>query len=69
MNGNGTREEMQGIIKRIRVQATCLEGYAEQNGFSGKAPASVFHWQATHFRDLADELDRALAAHSDAEAV
>jgi len=54
-------ERVASIIDRIDVQAKCLEGYAEQSGFSGKAPASVFHWQATHFRDLAAELRAALA--------
>lgn len=55
------REAVIDIIGRIRKQADCLEGYAESHGFSGKAPASVFHWQATHFRDLAAEMERALS--------
>ena len=48
------------IIDKIDKQADCLEKYAEQDGHSGKAPASVYHWQATHFRDIADEIRRAL---------
>jgi len=58
------REAVDDIIGRIRTQADCLEGYAESHGFSGKAPASVFHWQATHFRDLAAEMERALSTLS-----
>jgi hypothetical protein len=58
------REAVDDIIVRIRKQADCLENYAESHGFSGKAPASVFHWQATHFRDLAAEMDRALSTLS-----
>jgi len=45
------------IIERMRKQADVLEEYAEQEGYSGRAPASVFHWQATHFRDLIEELE------------
>ncbi len=56
----GLREALSGLIDKIDVQAKCLEGYAESSGFSGKAPASVFHWQATHFRDLAAEMRAAL---------
>lgn len=50
------RDKLADIADRIERQATYLEGYAEQAGHSGKAPASVYHWQATHFRDLAKEL-------------
>lgn len=55
-------ERLHKIIDKIDQQAKCLEGYAEQDGHSGKAPASVYHWQATHFRDIGAELRKAVAA-------
>ena len=51
---------VEGILRRMEVQAECLEAYAEMEGYNGVAPASVFHWQATHFRDLIQELKEAL---------
>mgnify|MGYP007100222096 CR=1 FL=1 len=44
------------ISNRIKQQANCLEQYAEQNGFLEKPIPSVFHIQASHFRDLGNEL-------------
>lgn len=44
---------LEGFVEAVKKQADCLEGYAEQDGHSGKPPASVYHWQATHFRDAA----------------
>lgn len=52
--------DLQALIARIDQQADSLEKYAEDEGYSGKAPASVFHWQATHFRDIAEDMRRAL---------
>jgi hypothetical protein len=48
------------IADRITRQAECLEGYAEKAGHAAKPVPSVFHSQAMHFRDLADELRAAL---------
>lgn len=49
------------IADKIERQAECLEGYAEQSGHHAKPVPSVFHSQATHFRDYANELRAALA--------
>lgn len=47
------------IADRINRQAECLDGYAVSEGYE---MPSVFHSQAMHFRDLADELRQALTA-------
>jgi hypothetical protein len=52
------------IIDKIDVQAECLEHYAEQSGYSAKPVPSVFHFQATHFRDIAKELRDAIPKSS-----
>jgi hypothetical protein len=44
------------IADRIDQQADCLEAYARDHGFTDKPVPSVFHLQASHFRDLAKEL-------------
>lgn len=43
------------LVDKIVLQAKCLEGYAEQDGYKA-TPPSVYHWQATHFRDIAAEI-------------
>lgn len=57
------------IADRIRRQAVCLEGYAVQAGHAAKPVPSVFHLQASHFADLADELASAALSASNAAQV
>lgn len=52
------------IANNIEHQADCLEGYAKTHGFEAKPVPSVFHSQATHFRDQAEKL-RELAGIDD----
>lgn len=56
------RATLMAIANRIEHQAECLEGYAVSHGFEAKPVPSVFHSQATHFRDLARELQEVIAA-------
>jgi hypothetical protein len=58
---NSRTEAMTRIADKITRQAECLEGYAEKAGHGARPVPSVFHSQAMHFRDLADEL-RAMQA-------
>lgn len=44
------------LAQKLNAQATCLEGYAESHGFESKPVPSVFHSQASHFRDIAREM-------------
>ena len=53
---DGLVERLHSIANLIVRQAACLEAYAEQSGHPAKPIPSVFHSQATHFRDLADAL-------------
>jgi hypothetical protein len=53
---NEPTEALRDIADRIKRQADCLDRYAEQSGFKAEPVPSVFHFQASHFRDLAKEL-------------
>jgi hypothetical protein len=44
------------IARKILTQADCLQRYAEQAGHEATPVPSVFHFQASHFRDYAREL-------------
>lgn len=52
--------ELQELADKIERQAESLEHYAEQDGFAAKPVPSVFHLQAGHFRDYAEELRQCL---------
>ena len=57
-------ERLASIADRIDRQAECLEKYAERRGFEAKPIPSEFHWEATHFRDLASELRKLTGEHN-----
>jgi hypothetical protein len=54
------------IADRIKRQADCLDGFAEQSGYHERPVPSVFHLQSSHFRDLAIELAEAARTMDDA---
>jgi len=57
---------LETLIRKTRIQATCLEHYAEQSGFSAGPIPSVFHLQAAHFRTFTDEAAAAIPSHQGA---
>jgi hypothetical protein len=50
------------IANSIEHQADCLVGYAKSLGFVAKPVPSVFHSQATHFKDQANTLRELIGA-------
>lgn len=59
------RQTILQIANKIEHQAECLEGYAENHGFEAKPVPSVFHLQASHFRQYAHEIQEVLLGEKD----
>jgi hypothetical protein len=56
------RTQLTTFVGKVLNQSECLEKYAEMAGFEARPVPSVFHFQASHFRDFANEAASAIEA-------